>query len=308
MAEVEALGNDGVIRVDVCRSCQWVWFDPQEYEDLPQRVRPPPGDDSLPAETRERLALLEIGAIREKARGDEWGNDSFDNWWECIPAVLGLPIEREVDPPFTRPWTTWFLILLISGISGLAFLDLSPIVQGWGLIPAHYARYGGLTFVTSFFLHGSFLHLLANMYFLWIFGDNVEDRLGRWRYILLLVLSDFAGNLLHILGDPSSMVPCIGASGGISGVLAFYALKFPRARIALAVRYYYRLGLVRMPAYALFFVWLAIQGYGVWAQLNGFSPVSALAHIGGALTGFVFWVATRKIQRAEKSGRGRLTD
>jgi membrane associated rhomboid family serine protease len=109
--------------------------------------------------------------------------------------------------------------------------NLHQIVMQFGLVPAELWRDGGITLITSFFLHGDLFHLIGNAYFLLIFGDNVEDQLGRWRYALVVLLAALAGDLLHVAADPRDTVPCIGASGGISGVIVFYALKFPQARL-----------------------------------------------------------------------------
>ena len=82
--------------------------------------------------------------------------------------------------------------------------------------------------MTSFFIHGSLLHLVGNVYFLMVFGDNVENDIGRWRYAALLLAATLAGGFLHIALDVRPLIPCVGASGGIAGVLTYYALRFPR--------------------------------------------------------------------------------
>jgi membrane associated rhomboid family serine protease/Zn-finger nucleic acid-binding protein len=293
MAEVPAGDEDAVELLDVCTVCQFVWFDASEYEALPAIERTPQLEEKLSPEAREKLALLEVDTIMERARGSDWGNDSPEEWWQWIPALLGMPVEHEAALLRRLPLVTWSLALLITIVSVFAFSDIEGVVDGLGLIPARTGRYGGLTLLTSFFLHGGLFHLIGNVYFLLVFGDNVEDWLGRWRYALLLACSALVGDALHVLANPESTVPCIGASGGISGVIAFYALRFPRARLGMLVRIHYWFRWVRMPAYAMFLVWVGVQAFGVWAQLAGFSNVSSLAHIGGACVGFVFWLVTR---------------
>jgi len=120
------------------------------------------------------------------------------------------------------------------------------------------------------------------------------DWLGKGRFILLLICSAVVGDVLHIIGDPGSEIPCIGASGGISGIIAFYALKFPRVKLGFLLCLYHYIRWIRMPACAMFLIWLAIQFFGAWKQLAGFSNVSFLAHLGGAGVGCVFWILTRK--------------
>jgi len=142
-------------------------------------------------------------------------------------------------------------------------------------------------------LHGGILHLIGNMYFFLVFGDNVEDWLGEKRYLLLILFSLLAGDIFHILGDPSSTIPVIGASGGISGIIAYYALKFPHARLGILFGYYFHYDWIKMPAYVMFVIWIVLQMVGVWQQLAGYSNVSSLAHLGGAAVGVIFWYFTR---------------
>jgi membrane associated rhomboid family serine protease len=146
-------------------------------------------------------------------------------------------------------------------------------------------RYAGLTLLTSFFIHGSWLHLLVNLYVLLVFGDNVEEYLGAGRYLALLAVATVAGGLAHVALDPRSVVPVIGASGGISGVVAYYVLRFPQARLGLM--YVYRW--FRIRAYAFGLIWVLLQIIAAREQIAGIGDVSALAHLGGAAVGVWFW-------------------
>ena len=282
------------VNVDVCRTCQFVWFDPSEFEVLPRMAAVAPArEDALPPEARERLAILQLDDIREQVRGSDWGADTPDHWWKHIPALLGMPVEMEGGYLRRLPVVTWMLALGIVAISVLAFFDLEATVASLGLIPAELGRAGGLTLLTSFFVHGGILHLVGNVYFLLAFGDNVEDYLGRWRYLALLLTAALIGDAFHVMADPASTIPCIGASGGISGVIAFYALKYPRARLGILMRFYFYFRWLRMPACAMFFLWVLLQFVGAWMQVSGYSNVSSLAHLGGAAMGFIFWIITR---------------
>jgi membrane associated rhomboid family serine protease len=185
---------------------------------------------------------------------------------------------------------------VIAAISTWAFFGLGNAIQQFGLIPAEAWRYGGLTFLTSFFLHGGIIHLASNLYFLVVFGEHVEDYLGRWRWLLLVLLSAIAGDFLHAMVDPHTMTPCIGASGGISGLIAFYALKFPHARLGILFRYYYVFRWIQFPAWLAFVLWLSLQGWGAYEQIAGFSDVSAMAHLGGTAVGVGLWWIWRKIE------------
>lgn len=289
---VEVPADEKRFFIDVCTRCQFVWFDIGEEEAMPKIPRTPSWEETLPPETRQRLAILEIERIRE-ARELESSGSMPDVWWQWIPGLFGLPIEQGASICRSRPWVTWTLGTLIVMV-GLATLgDLPAAIQQYGLVPAQAGRLGGLTFVSSFFLHGGIAHLLGNLYFLLVFGDNVEDWLGWKHFLLLIVGASLLGNIVHILADPSSTVPCVGASGGISGILAFYASKFPNVRLKLFFRYLMGAHWLSISARAAFWVWVALQLFGVLTQVSGFSNVSALAHLGGASAGLICYMFHR---------------
>ena len=184
------------------------------------------------------------------------------------------------------PWLTWGLSAVIALVSIAAFFDLRQAVDLFGFVPAHAWRYGGLTSLTSFFLHGGVGHLAGNLYFLLLCGTKVEDYLGRWRFALLLLLATVTGDCLHALADPRSTMPCIGASGGISGVLVFYALEFPRSTLSGSCwRFYWRFAWIRFPAWVAIVIWIIFQFIGAARQLSGLTEVSSLAHLGGSAAG-----------------------
>ena len=130
-------------------------------------------------------------------------------------------------------------------------------------------------------------HLLGNLYFLFVFGDNVEDFLGRARFLTLLVASTLVGGIFYILAHEGSMTPCIGASGGVSGILAYYALRFPKHRLGFL---FFFCKWLRFPVIAYLAFWVIMQLIGA---LSGAGRVAYMAHIGGLLTGVVFWAAER---------------
>lgn len=298
MKEISGETSRGTVFLDICPHCQLLWFDQGELATLPQ-VPPPEPEAELPQKARERLALLKVEEIRQQdqwARG--WPDDAAPNeWWLWLPGLIGLPVELDQSPLKQLPWCTWILGLLILGLSLFGFYDHEYVVQTFGLIPAQAGRYYGLTLLSSFFLHGRVIHLLINLYFFLTFADNIEDFLGKGRFLLLLLVATLSGNLLHILGDPQSTIPCIGASGAISGLLAFYALQFPHRNMGVFVprrnigmyRLTYSGSWLRMPILLWFGFWVLIQCFGAWLQLQSVSTVSALAHLGGAAAGALFW-------------------
>jgi len=132
------------------------------------------------------------------------------------------------------------------------------------------------------------------MYFLLVFGDDVENFLGPLRYIASIALAAFVGDLLHIASAPASTIPCIGTSGGIAGSITFYALAFPQAKIGFLWRYFYYFRWIRLPAWFVFVLWILFQIIGAYEQKIGISSVSSFAHLGGAAVGVIAWFLTRK--------------
>lgn len=278
----------------VCSACQCVWFEAGQLESAPT---PPPvaaPDDELPPEAKEALAMFKVNQLAEQARRMDKDDDLPDEHWKTAAAFFGLPVEHAAPEVETRPYITYSLLIGMAALSLLALTDLNGMIERFGLIPAQAFRDGGLTFVSSFFLHGGILHLLGNLYFLWLFGDNVEDRIGPTKFLGLVALAAVGGDLLHMVAEPRSNIPCVGASGGISGVMAFYALSFPNARIGLMYRYFLYFRYFTMPAWGAMALWLGLQGLLAWMQVGGFSSVSALAHIGGVIVGAALWLTWRK--------------
>ncbi len=153
---------------------------------------------------------------------------------------------------------------------------------------------------TSMFLHGGWLHLGGNMLYLWIFGDNVEDRLGRIRYLGFYLVCGIAASVIHIMIDPTSEVPTIGASGAISGVLAGYLLLFPKARVVTVIPIFLFLQVAELPALIVLGFWFVMQFFygvlslGVDSSAGG---VAWWAHIGGFLAGLVLVLPLARAQK-----------
>ncbi len=160
--------------------------------------------------------------------------------------------------------------------------NFESIINAYGFIPANFAL---LTLFTSMFLHGGFGHIFGNMWFLYLFGDNVEDKFGKAKYILFYIASGLAAALVHYLSDPVSAVPTIGASGAISGVLGAYLVFFPHAKVHTIGPFYQRLTL---PAYAMLGLWFVMQFLGLFGSGGG---IAFWAHIGGfAFGAAVGWI------------------
>jgi membrane associated rhomboid family serine protease len=146
-----------------------------------------------------------------------------------------------------------------------------------------------LTVFTSMFMHGGFLHLGGNMLYLWIFGNNIEDKLGHFRFIMFYIICGVIAAYSHALTDPASQTPMIGASGAVSGILGAYLLLFPHARIHTLVFFGFFVNVVRLPAILVIGFWIVLQFLNgiVTKGVVGNGGVAWFAHIGGFLAGFL---------------------
>ncbi len=142
-----------------------------------------------------------------------------------------------------------------------------------------------LTIITSMFLHGGWMHLIGNMLYLWIFGNNIEDAMGHFRFIIFYLVCGVIAALAHALADTHSIVPMIGASGAISGVLGAYLLLYPHARVLVAIPLGFFIHTMRMPAAYVLIFWFALQLISNLA--GGGGGVAWMAHIGGFVAGML---------------------
>ena len=210
-----------------------------------------------------------------------------------------IPI-RDQSPRRFAPVMTWSLI----GINVMAFFfevslseeTLQRFVGAFGFVPARLTQagampLGALTLFTSMFLHGRFLHLLGNMWTLWIFGDNVEDRMGRWRFLTFYLLCGLAAGGVHWATNMDSTVPAVGASGGISGVMGAYMVLFPRSRLIMLLPIFFIPFFFQIPAWVYLGVWFVVQAVSGTVAL-GFEAVGGVAfwaHVGGFAGGVVLF-------------------
>ena len=149
---------------------------------------------------------------------------------------------------------------------------------------------GGLTWtalVTSMFLHGGWMHLIGNMWFLWIFGNNIEDSMGHLRFLLFFLLTGLAASAGHILSSPGSTVPMVGASGAISGIMGAYLVLYPRVRILTLFFFIIFIRIFPLPAWVMLAYWFAIQLLSGTSTPATGSGVAYWAHIGGFVAGLV---------------------
>lgn len=178
---------------------------------------------------------------------------------------------------------------------------IARMAETYGIVPAQIPPLAALLklglepywpLLTAMFLHGNVVHLGGNMLFLWVFGDNVEDRLGRLRYLLFYLISGLAGNLAHVYFNPSSTIPTIGASGAVAGVLGAYFLGFPRSRIVTLIFLFIFITVAEVPAWIFLLIWFGLQLLNGVASLGAadVSLVAWWAHIAGFVAGGAGWI------------------
>jgi len=211
-----------------------------------------------------------------------------------------IPLHDD-NPRMMTPFVNYGLIalniLVFFHQFRLPSVDLQAFVYAYGAVPVEITNgQGYFSLLTSMFLHGGLLHLLSNLLYLYIFGDNVEGVMGHGRYLFFYILSGIGAAALHIAIEPQSMVPMVGASGAISGVLGAYLVKFPRARILILFWIIFFVNTVRVPAIFVLGFWFFMQltsGISSLGMESG-GGVAWFAHIGGFIVGLVLVVFFQK--------------
>jgi len=192
---------------------------------------------------------------------------------------------------------------------------LEGVFYHLGLVPARYTHPSWAVllgipaddlwpFVTNIFLHGGWLHFVGNMWMLWLFGDNVEDRMGHSRFLLFYLACGVAASFAHFLFNPHSTVPAIGASGAIAGVMGAYMLLFPTARVVTLVPFFFVPYFIEVPAVFYLGLWFISQlssGAFSLAAPGHAAGIAWWAHVGGFVTGMVLMPVVRKRRRSYRA-------
>ncbi len=194
---------------------------------------------------------------------------------------------RDHNPSERTPYVTWALItinvLIFLGYYLTLYQDeraLGRFFFEWGLVPAYASP---TTFVTSMFLHGGLMHLIGNMLFLWVFGDNLEDQMGHLGFLIFYLMAGLLAATAQFVADPTSTIPMVGASGAIAGVMGGYLLLFPKARVDILIILIIIFRIIPVPAYIVLGAWFGLQllqgsmtptdmgGVAYWAHAGGFA-------------------------------------
>ena len=209
---------------------------------------------------------------------------------------------RDTQPSLTRPVMT-SIIIALNAIVFLYEISLDPYSQNYfmasyGIVPA---RFHIGTLLTTMFLHAGWMHVIGNMWFLWIYGDKIEDLLGHGKFLPFYLLCGIAAGLTHLYFNPDSRVPTIGASGAIAGVMGAYIVKFPKAKILTLVPIVIFFTTLEIPAVFILGYWFLLQffsGFGSFGHSNlSTGGVAWFAHIGGFVAGALLILVMGKRDR-----------
>ncbi|MBM4326079.1 MAG: rhomboid family intramembrane serine protease [Deltaproteobacteria bacterium] len=225
---------------------------------------------------------------------------------------------RDSNPSGTAPVVTVALIAL-NVVVWFYEVALGPRVErfifDYGLIPARFVAslHHPVSMVsnalvplfTSVFMHGGWLHVIGNMWFLWIFGDNVEDRLGHFRFLIFYLMCGIGASIAHVMFHPGSNIPTIGASGAISGVLGAYLVSFPHSRVLTLLIIFVIIRLVEIPAFLFLILWFVFQFVSGTAEIGSSQETGGVAywaHMGGFVIGIaLLWFFPKRRRFREYS-------
>ena len=209
-----------------------------------------------------------------------------------------FPVGDDNSQLRTFPYVTTTLIVLNVLVFLLELAQGQQFIEEWAFIPAQFSDQPGAEAVTIFsamFMHGGWMHLIGNMLFLWIFGDNVEDRIGHGKFLVFYLLAGLAATFAQYTFNPDSGIPNVGASGAIAGVLGAYLVMFPQARVNVLLGRQ----IVAMPAFIVLGLWIVFQlisGVGTIAYTDESADVGGIAymaHIGGFVAGLAMGLLGR---------------
>lgn len=261
-----------------CSNCEDFWIFSSDFFLIERFIKP----DLVPIPKAEpERSKLPIKAKRDH----EWSPTG----WKLIVSCFGVPVRVEDLPHENEIFINRIVVAAVLSLGSLLILFADDSYKTYGFRPSEPFEHHGLTLLSSFFIHEGFKHLLTNLYFLFVFGDEVELAFGGRFYLALLVLSGLAGDFLVWALEARRDLPHVGASGAIAGIMIFSFLAIRKRDYGL-----FLLGTwVKVSSTTLMIIFLVIQFFGGMLELLKIGDVSYFSHLGGAVTGFLFWIFAR---------------
>ena len=293
---------DSNIILDKCAACGGIWADGPEVEKLAIYIKGNPTLDRMGnaiieeknkfEEFKDMVALCRSTSSRGRVMA-----------YLYLPKII-LPLGDDIKSR-TIPGVVITIVLLnilMFVFQPHGFEELYSYFRTFGLIPTSVLSGKGYsTFITSMFLHGGIFHLIGNMFFFWIFGDNVEDSLGHVRFLLFYIAVGVLAGVGHVLTNMQSDLPAIGASGAVSGVMGAYIIMYPHARIKI----FFIFHIIELPAFIYLGGWISLQIlFGLlFMSMESASGVAWFAHIAGFLSGAILmWLYKKRNRRSDTGG------
>ncbi len=276
------------MELDFCPRCDLVWLDTGEWSDLENSKAPVKTPDSIQSDKNQleyAKLLCQMESAKIKTRQQSQSVPISDlGLWKNFVSFMGVPVEAEQDQFRSAPWITWLFLMICFVISWRGFRDPS-FFHAMAFVSTTPLSDRLSSIFTMFFVHADFFHLIGNLYFLWIFGDNVEDQLGKTLYPVLILLSHLAGILFYTQFHHDA-VPVVGASGGIFGIVTYYLIRFPFRKFI--VRYFFIPFTIPALLLGALFVFKEFLGFLIEISVTKSGGIAHSAHLGGGAVGLIF--------------------
>lgn len=296
------VGESEKFEIDVCRKCQVFWFDDSELDKIPVPEEPVSLPRHAPNTAIDMSKPMDLPDNMPAFQGDD---ESFSDY---LLAVMGIPVSKDSRYLTKIPWVTAFLILLCTIVFLLeGYFGSSNLINRFGFVPASPLRYYGATIFISAFLHSDFFHFIFNVYFLWLSGKLIEQQISTAKTILLFAVCLISSKLLYTLTTRQPDIPCVGASGFISGFMGCCAVLFPTHKLSFLFRksrFSTERLWVELPFWFCFLIWFFIQV--MLALFKSEDNTAFTSHLGGGLAGIIFAAFCRfgkfsKLPKKEKT-------
>jgi len=269
---------DSNVLLDKCPDCSGIWADSGEIQQIASYLKKDPAITAFG-----KSVIKDSETVRQLQQLDQLSEELWQSTGPYLFVAPTIPVSDEA-PRSRRPLITISIIVFCTSIFAVQLLlvnDPSAFFESYGFIPENFWH---MSIISHMFLHAGIIHLIANMLFLWVFGDNVEDRFTTLGFGVLYLGSGIFASILHTLVNWGSPVPVIGASGAVSGIMGAYLVFYPRARVKVFLAY----RILRVPAWLYLGSWFCLQlMYGLAYPTVDYSNIAWFAHIGGFVFGVV---------------------